>query len=338
MSQAGAGKTKIVFDSADLTNSDQIGANAIAGGVVVSATGTSMDVNVTGSALPAGAATEVTLAAILSEIAALSFAEDSPHTSGDMGIQSLLVRQDTLASSTSADGDYGSFKSNNKGELYTIDKDANTSLSAILAEVNLLTNADGAVWAASSTGIEALAVRKDASGPFTGVADGDFSPLQVDANGLLKVSASFDAAGDYPEDSSHVSGDVGLFSLGIRNDNQSTTQTSANGDYSGFTVDDKGALFVKDIANKSNLQQIVTVGTSAVALPTSPLANRSSMMVQMLSGGQLYLGSATVTNSGATRGFLINNGGFVSVDAGPSNAIYGIANAAGKDVLVWEFA
>lgn len=338
MSQTGAGKTKVVFDSADLTNSDQIGANAMAGGVVVSATGTSMDVNVTGSALPTGAATETTLASILSLFQALDFAEDTAHTSGDMGIQALLVRQDTLAASTSADGDYGSFKSNNKGELYVIDKDANTALSAIQAAIQGLDYADGSAWAAGSMGIEALAVRQDASGPLSGVADGDFSPLQVNANGELKVAASVTIGDNYAEDSAHVSGAVGSFSLGVRNDNQATSFTSANGDYSGFAVDIKGAQYVKDVASASNLQQIVTVGTSAVALPTSPLSNRSSMMIQMLSSGSLYLGSATVTNAGATRGFKIGDGGFVTLDVGPANLVYGIANAAGKDVMVWEFA
>ena len=336
MSQTGAGKTKIVFDSADLTNSDQIGANVIAGGTVITATGTSMDVNVTASALPTGAATETTLASILSEVQALSFAEDAAHASGDMGIQPLLVRQDTLAVSTSADGDYGSFKSNNKGELYVIDSDANASLSSILSEIQGLSHAEDAAHVSGDLGIMGLAVRNDAGTALA--ADGDYIPLTTDSTGALRVAASINFAGDYAEDSAHSSGDVGLFQLGVRNDAQASTATSADGDYSQFSVNSKGAMYVKDIANGANLQQVVTVGTSAVQLPASPLANRSSMMIQMLSGGSLYLGSATVTNSGSTRGFKIGEGGFVSLDVGPACAVYGIANAAGKEVVVWEFA
>lgn len=45
--------------------------------------------------------------------------EDSPHTSGDVGLHMLTVRQDTLASSTSADGDYASLKVDSLGRLYT---------------------------------------------------------------------------------------------------------------------------------------------------------------------------------------------------------------------------
>lgn len=277
MAQGVAGLTKIAVDTSSIGDGASIAAYLVdsAGTLLTSSLvggAQALDVNIVQSVLPTGAATETTLASILSEIEGLSYAEDSAHSSGDMGIMGLAVRND-----------------------------AGTSLVS---------------------------------------ADGDYSPLSLDANGALRVSGSItvNEAGDYAEDSAHSSGDTGYFNLAVRNDNQSTTFTSASGDYSGVAVDDKGAMFVKDIANKSNLQQIVTVGTSAVALPASPLSNRSSMFIQMLSSGKLYLGSATVTSSGSTRGIQLGNGGYVTIDAGPSNAIYGIADAANKDVAVWEFA
>jgi hypothetical protein len=46
------------------------------------------------------------------------FLEDSAHASGDAGLHMLAVRQDTLAASTSADGDYSSLKVNALGRLY----------------------------------------------------------------------------------------------------------------------------------------------------------------------------------------------------------------------------
>jgi hypothetical protein len=45
-------------------------------------------------------------------------AEDSAHASGDIGTYVLAVRQDALAPSTSADGDYASFKVNADGALW----------------------------------------------------------------------------------------------------------------------------------------------------------------------------------------------------------------------------
>jgi hypothetical protein len=46
-------------------------------------------------------------------------AEDAAHASGDVGSYVLAVRQDTLASSTSADGDYASLKVDSLGRLWT---------------------------------------------------------------------------------------------------------------------------------------------------------------------------------------------------------------------------
>lgn len=46
-------------------------------------------------------------------------AEDAAHVSGDTGSFILGVRQDTLASSTSADGDYAALKVDSVGSLYT---------------------------------------------------------------------------------------------------------------------------------------------------------------------------------------------------------------------------
>lgn len=264
-----AGKTKIAVDTGVLADGDSIAAYLVAGGTQLTATGTSLDVNVTASALPTGAATETTLASVLTELQGITHAEDSVHTSSDLGIMGL-------------------------------------------------------------------AVRNDAGGPLA--ADGDYIPMTTNAQGELRVAASIDMAGDYAEDSAATSGDIGLSVLGVRNDNQGNTQTSANGDYGWFSVDDRGAQYVKDVAARSNLQQVITVGTTAVALPAAPLANRSNMFVQMLSGGQLYLGSATVTNSGANRGLQLGNGGFATLSVGPSNLVYGVGSSANRDVMVWEFA
>lgn len=47
-------------------------------------------------------------------------AEDSVHVSGDIGSFSLAVRQDSLASSVDADGDYAAFKLNSRGALWSV--------------------------------------------------------------------------------------------------------------------------------------------------------------------------------------------------------------------------
>lgn len=105
-----------------------------------------------------------------------------------------------------------------------------------------------------------LAVRNDANTAMTN-ANGDYSPIAVNANGAIAindggnsitvdgsvtatvsgtVTANINVA--YDEDTAHSPGDKGAFILGVRNDNQSTTFTSNNADYSPIAVDDKGRV------------------------------------------------------------------------------------------------
>ncbi len=181
------------------------------------------------------------------------------------------------------------------------------------------------------------AVRNDAGTALAG--DGDYIPLTVDATGKLWTAASFPSTQDFThaEDSASASGDIGALMLAVRND-VAGSQVSADGDYAWLQQNKKGSLRVSSKAETAILQQVVTVGTTAVALPAAPLANRESIMIQMLSGGQLYIGSATVTSSGATRGIRLGNGGFVNLDISDDVDVYGIADAAGKDVALLEVA
>lgn len=73
-------------------------------GTSITSTGGALDVNIASGTLSVALTSEKD--------------EDSAHVSGDKGIHMLAVRQDTLASSTSTDGDYGSFKQTAAGELY----------------------------------------------------------------------------------------------------------------------------------------------------------------------------------------------------------------------------
>lgn len=208
---------------------------------------------------------------ISNTLTALSKAEDAPASSGDQGIQSLLVRQDTLASSTSADGDYGSFKSNNLGELYVKD-------TSVLAQL-------------------------------------------VAINGYY-----------FAEDAAHVSGDKGIQSLAVRKDAQGSN-VSADGDYSSLLTWSEGSLKVVDVANGSILQQQVSVTSTAAAVPASALANRKSILIQNTGAAKCWLGSATVTTSGATAGIEIPPGNFAELDCGPAVSVFMVKNGAGGNTV-----
>lgn len=75
-------------------------------------------------------------------------------------------------------------------ELQVRDDDANTDLDTIAGAIHL----EDSAHTTADPGIFALAVRQDADAAFG--ADGDYSPLQVDSSGFLKVAGSFTAAED----------------------------------------------------------------------------------------------------------------------------------------------
>lgn len=78
--------------------------------------------------------------------------EDSAHTSGDTGTYTLSVRQDVLASSTSANGDYQSFKTNSLGALWVASSSsAPASYDAWLVTANAVVDTAELVVAADLT-------------------------------------------------------------------------------------------------------------------------------------------------------------------------------------------
>lgn len=262
------------------------------------------------------------------------YAEDAAAASGDLGASVLLVRQDTLSSSTSTDGDYGHFKSNAAGELYIADTTARTTLASLLAELQSITFTEDAAHTTGDAGIMSLAVRNDTPGTLAG-ADGDYAPLQVDSSGNLRVIGSFTIAGQFAEDAAHTTGDTGLHTLSVRKDAQGSN-VSADGDYASNQQWSEGSLKVVDIANGSMLQQQVSVEDTATALPTTALSNRKVLMLQNVSSDPIWIGTATVTTTGATTGIRVDKNSFMELEVGPAVTVYGIAgtgNSCNTNVL-----
>ena len=83
-------------------------------------------------------------------------------------------------------------------------------------------------------------------------------------------------------------------------------------------------------------QQVVSVGATATKLPLTPLDNRRFIIVQNLSTNPIYLGSSTVTTTGATRGVVLaNQYDSISVDITEGIDLYGIAGSA-SDAAILE--
>jgi hypothetical protein len=241
--------------------------------------------------------------------------EDDAFSDGDSGIFTLLVRQDTLATSTSADGDYGAFKSNALGELYVHDTDV---LAELVTANATLTSMDGHL-ATIETNTGTIATNTGTTATNTGSIDSTLTALSK------------------AEDAAHSSGDRGIQALAVRKDAQGTN-VSADGDYASLLTWSEGSLKVVDIANGAMLQQRVSVASTATALPASALASRKTLMIQNAGAASFWVGSSTVTASGATTGIEVPKASFMELEVGPAVTVYGITASGTVNANVLEMA
>lgn len=192
-----------------------------------------------------------------------------------------------------------------------------------------LGKAEDSAHVSGDIGAMALAVRSDAGGSLVDT-DGDYTPLQVDATGALRVNASVnvDSNSDYAEDSAHGSGDTGEFVLAVRNDTLGSL-VDTDGDYAPLQVDANGALYtyisgsdpltVNDaaladtaIATAANALGVADTPEDLVA---SPLANRKYLWVHNDSNKNLFIGASGVS---AADGFPVSPGQTLMMRAGAS--------------------
>lgn len=264
------------------------------------------------------------------------YAEDSAHVSGDIGLFNLSVRRDTRSSGTSADGDYASFNTNSVGELWVKDADAlaqlvlaNSSLDAIEASV-------AAIDVDTSTIITELQAANSSLDAIESDADAirvELLDQGVTLDAILADTATIDSqtlsiqntltALSKAEDAAHSSGDQGIQALAVRKD--ANGSNAADGDYTSLLTTVSGALKVDDTANGAILQQQVSVANTATLLPASALSGRKSLLVQNAGSSSIWIGSATVTASGATAGIEVPKGGFIELEVGPAVSVYGIS-------------
>lgn len=213
------------------------------------------------------------------------YAEDSAHVSGDIGLFSLAVRRDARSAGSDTDGDYSSFNVNAVGELWVKDAD-------VLAEL-----------VDQGTTLDAI------------LAD----TATIDTN-IASILAEIQAL-SFAEDSLHNSGDMGIQALAVRKD--ANGSNAADGDYVSLLTTAAGALKVDDTANGAIAQSQVSVTNTAAVLGT--LTSRKSMLIQNAGSSSIWVGSATVTTSGATTGIEIPKGGFLELEVGNAVSVYGIS-------------
>lgn len=169
----------------------------------------------------------------------LGKAEDSAHTSGDVGVMTLGVRNDNAGNILSgSNGDYTPIATDQFGKQFSVSERVHNTLHT-----------------PSDIGTFVLAVRNDNALLQAATSNNTYASVSVDEYGKVY------GAENKQEDNAHTSGDTGSFILGVRNDSNSS-MTSANGDYSPIAVNANGAVAINDGGNSITVDGTVAATQS----------------------------------------------------------------------------
>ena len=203
------------------------------------------------------------------------YAEDAPHTSGDLGVMALAVRQDTQAD-FAADGDYVPLSIDADGAL-------RVNISS-LSGTTVSEYAEDAPHTSGDKGVMALAVRQDTQVDFA--ADGDYVPLSIDADGALRVSGG--GGGTQYTDQASQSAPVGTVALG--HDGASVQ---------ALTIDTDGNLQIDVLTIAAGDNNIGNVDVLSISAGDNNIGNVDIVTLPALVTGSAEIGSV-ISNLGAT--------------------------------------
>ncbi len=218
----------------------------------------------------------------------LGKAIDSAAGGTDTGLAMLAIRDDATTTLTPVDGDYVPLRTNARGALWV---DLETRLDSANDSVKAVGNfAEDAAHSSGDAGDFILAVRRDANTTFVS-ADGDYSPLAVDANGNLKVNviAGSASATQFAEDAAHSSGDSGMEMLAVRQDTIANS-TSADGDYGTLKINSVGRIYTS-----TTIDAALPAGTNAIG--------------KLSANDGVDIGDVTINNASGGSAVNIQDGG-----------------------------
>lgn len=233
-------------------------------------------------ALPAGTNNigDVDVLSVIPGTAAtnLGKAEDAAHTTGDVGVMMLGVRNDSGATTFGGNGDYCPIAvSSNGGQFISSLVPGNSTTE--------FGKAEDAVAGTGDTGVAILTKRLDTPVANALVsADGDYTHTIVDNLGKLWTAPA------QTEDAAHASGDRGSFILGVRNTANSTL-AGTDGDYAPVAVDIMSGA-ISGVRRSSTT--LTAINTTYDDSPTT--ATSATVDCEMFRRGSFC---ATVTESGA---------------------------------------
>lgn len=205
--------------------------------VTIASNQTAVPISASSLPLPSGAATETTLGLLNTEVGNLTIAEDIALAGGELGITSLGRVGNTGGSSATA-GDAANLMLTTAGDLRVTM--ATGTMPGLFAEDTA--HGDGDI------GMQMLALRANTSTTGLG-ADGDYSPIRMNANGALYVSTELNNYGASEDAAS--SNAAGLLPAGVVRRDTLTSTTSADGDWTTTSVDSLGATWTRSSAEVS---------------------------------------------------------------------------------------
>ena len=214
--------------------------------------------------------------------------EDAGHTSADKGVMALGVRNDDLGTAFSGtNGDYTPIAVTSSGAVNVVDP--YTSLFAKQTGV--------AASTANHWGIGALAVRNDDVEAYVGIADGDYTFLQVNANGALYVT------GETKQQTAVT--DYGFSIMGEAKtiDGSALPNTVSEGNASRLAMSRSGIAYtcLTDDAGASDLGATITTHLSEIEGAVETIEGAiggTEMQVDIVSAPTLTVNSHAVTNAG----------------------------------------
>jgi hypothetical protein len=160
----------------------------------------------------------------------LGKAIDSAAGSTDTGVAPLAIRDDSLSALTPAEGDWVPLRVNSTGALHVTGAGGGTQYVADTAHTT------------GDTGTMLLVVRRDANTSLVGT-DGDYAPLQVDANGALKVAGAGTGGTSITDGAAFTADSTAVNPIaGYRDDTSPATVTE--GDAAGVRITEYRALHV----------------------------------------------------------------------------------------------
>jgi hypothetical protein len=157
-------------------------------------------------------------------------AVDSAAGGTDTGVAMLAVRDDSLATLTPADGDYTHLRVNSQGALHVTGAGGGTQYVEDTAHTT------------GDTGTMLLVVRRDANTTLVGT-DGDYAPLQVDANGALKVAGAGTGGTSITDGAAFTADSTAINPIGGYRDDTSPA-TVTEGDAAACRITEHRALHV----------------------------------------------------------------------------------------------